>query len=90
MSANGAQITGQLDLEHATLANASGTALSLSGARIDGNAFLERLTATGEVSANGAQIAGDLDLEQATLANASGIALARIFHVAAEHDRRRF
>jgi len=49
--------------------------LDLSGARIDGGAFLEGLTATGEVNANTAQVTGQLGLQHATLTTQNGIAL---------------
>jgi len=43
--------------------------------RIDGGAFLEGLTATGEVNANTAQVTGQLGLQHATLTTQNGIAL---------------
>jgi len=74
--ARGAQISGQLDLQDATLTNDNGDALSLDGARVGGGAFLRGLTATGEVRARGAQITGQLGLQDATLTNDNGDALS--------------
>jgi len=50
--------------------------LWLDGARIDGNVFLDGLTATGEVRAPGAHIGLQLGLQGATLTNPGGDALS--------------
>ena len=79
----GADITGNLSLSDATLENtdkdgaAAGYALSLSGAKIGGNAFLnEGFSAKGELRFLGANITGVLDLRNSTLehTNKDGVA----------------
>jgi hypothetical protein len=76
LQGSGATIAGDLRLSRATLTNERGPALTLDGARIGGNAFLdEGFTATGEVRALGATITGHLPLSGATLTHEGGPAL---------------
>ena len=71
-----AKVAGTLDMRGATLTNEGGVALSLDGASIGSGAFLDGLTATGEVRAAGATITGQLGMRGATLTNEGGDALS--------------
>lgn len=71
----GAQITGQLDCEGATLENADGDALIAQRVKVAEDVFLSNVTTKGCVTLSGAQIAGQLGCEGATLENAGGDAL---------------
>jgi hypothetical protein len=71
-----APISAVLSLSGSTLRNDGGIALSLDGADIKGDAFLNLLNATGEVRALGATVGGQFILRGATLTNEGGIALS--------------
>jgi hypothetical protein len=71
----GAQITGQLDCDGATLENADGDALNAQGVKVGEGVFLGNVTTKGRVSLSGAQITGQLSCTGATLENAGGDAL---------------
>ncbi|GGC84994.1 hypothetical protein GCM10011512_09820 [Tersicoccus solisilvae] len=58
------------------MSNPDGIALGLDGARVDGGAFWDELTATGQVRAPGAHIGGQLALQKAILSNPAGDALS--------------
>jgi len=67
---------GDLNLQWVALFNEGGVALHLDGANIKGGAYLNPVTATGEVRAFGATIGGQLVLEGAALTNEGGKALS--------------
>ncbi|ANZ36866.1 hypothetical protein BBK82_13070 [Lentzea guizhouensis] len=76
----GADIGGQLDLDRATITNATGPVLVADGIRTGGHMFLRdaHFTGTGENGAIrllGADISGQLDLDRATITNTAGPAL---------------
>ena len=76
VSALGAAIGFNLDLDGASLNNPDGDALVLSGARITGSVFGRKpFCVTGMVSAIGATIGATLDLDGASLNNPDGDAL---------------
>lgn len=72
---SGAQITGQLCCDGATLENAWGHALNAQGISVGHDVFLSNLTARGLVTFSGAQIIGQLACVGATLINEHSIAL---------------
>jgi adhesin HecA-like repeat protein len=72
-----AHISGQLNLNHATLTNQAGRALIADHLHVDSDMFAEGLTATGHtqdgaVRLPDAHISGQLNLNHATLANPAG------------------
>jgi hypothetical protein len=72
LTLNNAQISGQLELRGTTITNDGGIALSLDGAEIKGDAFLDRMTVIGLVRALGVTISGHFRLRGATLTNEGG------------------
>ncbi|MGH3546958.1 MAG: hypothetical protein ACRDQU_02305 [Pseudonocardiaceae bacterium] len=76
----GAHISGQLNLDGATLVNPAGPALIGDHLEVDGGVFLDGFTATGHgedgaVRLPDAHITGQLNLDRAALTNPAGAAL---------------
>jgi hypothetical protein len=77
---SGAQISGQLNLDHAEITNTTGPALHADGLRTDSSTSLRDATLRGTgkqgaVRLSGAQISGQLNLNRAEITNDSGPAL---------------